>query len=106
MPFLDVLISQENEKLITTVYTKPTNLGYCLNGRSECPQKYKNSTIGTYIRRALTHCRMWKQVHKEIERSSQVLVNNGFSEKDIHQLTRKLIDSWYNKKEKREKRRY
>ncbi|MPC75067.1 hypothetical protein E2C01_069451 [Portunus trituberculatus] len=99
MLFLDVLVSQENEKFITTVYTKLTNPGYCLNGRSECPQKYKDSTIGAYIRRALTHCSMWKQVHEEIERSSQVLVNNGFSEKDIHRLTRKIINSWYNKKE-------
>ncbi|MPC84162.1 hypothetical protein E2C01_078890 [Portunus trituberculatus] len=43
-------------------------------------------------------------VHEEIERSSQVLVNNGFSEKDIHRLTRKIIDSWYNNKKENEKK--
>ncbi|MPC92075.1 hypothetical protein E2C01_087147 [Portunus trituberculatus] len=64
---------------------KPTKSGYCLNGRSECLQKYKDSTIGAYIRRHLTNCS---------------LVNNGFSEKDTHRLTKKILNSWYyNKKE-------
>ena len=83
MPFLDILVKQTNESFTTEVYVKATNPGLCLNGRSECPQRYKDSTIGAYIRRALTHCSTWQQVHQEIERSTQVLVNNGFREKDI-----------------------
>ena len=62
-----------------------------------------DSTTGAYIRRALTHSNTWKQVHEEIERSTQVLINNGFSEKDINRLT-KIIDSWYNSKQKDEKK--
>ncbi|MPC88246.1 hypothetical protein E2C01_083146 [Portunus trituberculatus] len=75
-----------------------------LNGRSECPQKYKDSTIGAYIRRALIHCSAWKQVHEEIERSPQVLVNNSFNENDIHRLTKKIPDSWYYSKKEHEKK--
>ena len=99
MPFLDVLVQQQDGKFSTTVYNKPTNPGLCLNGRSECPTRYKDSTISAYIRRALTHCSTWKQVHLEIERSTQVLLNNGFCEKDINRLTKKILDSWLSKKQ-------
>ncbi|XP_064081452.1 uncharacterized protein LOC135198023 [Macrobrachium nipponense] len=34
LPFLDVLVGQQ-ERFATQVYTKPTNLGMCLNGESE-----------------------------------------------------------------------
>ena len=78
------------------MYTKSTNPGHCLNGRSECPQRFKDSTIGAYIRRALTHCSTWKQVHTEIERSTQVLINNGFKEQDISRQTKKILNNWYN----------
>ena len=56
LPFLDVLVKMGSENFNTEVYTKPTNNGQCLNGRSECPQKYKDSTVTAYIRRAITHC--------------------------------------------------
>ena len=50
LPFLDVLVKMGSENFNTEVYTKPTNNGQCLNGRSECPQKYKDSTVTAYIR--------------------------------------------------------
>ncbi|XP_076049752.1 uncharacterized protein LOC143030487 [Oratosquilla oratoria] len=37
LPFLDVLVVQ-NHSHFSTIYTKPTNPGLCLNGESECPQ--------------------------------------------------------------------
>ncbi|KAG0718346.1 hypothetical protein GWK47_007743 [Chionoecetes opilio] len=66
MPFLDILVTQQKECFNTNVYVKPTNPGHCLNGESYIPQRYKDSTIGAYIRRALTHCSTWQLVHKEI----------------------------------------
>lgn len=78
MPLL-VLVKQENETFNTQVYVKATNPGHCLNGNSECPQSFKYSTIRACIRRTTTHCSTWQQVNEEIERPTQVLVNNGFS---------------------------
>ncbi|KAG0724692.1 hypothetical protein GWK47_040069 [Chionoecetes opilio] len=95
-PFLDVLVKQPEESFNTNVYVKPTNPGLCLNGESDFPHRYKASTIGAYIRRALTHCSTWQLVHKEIERSTQVLINNGFSERDINRQTKKIMESWCN----------
>ncbi|XP_076058667.1 uncharacterized protein LOC143035687 [Oratosquilla oratoria] len=66
MPFLDILVTQQQEKFDTDTYVKPTNTGQCMNGKSECQQRYINSTISAYIRRALTHCNTWTNVHTEI----------------------------------------
>merc|ERR1712121_271651 len=74
-----------------------TNNGQCLNGRSECPQKYKDSTWAAYIRRAITHCSDWKSVHAEIKRSTDVLLTNGYSKNEIEKQTNRILDNWYNK---------
>ena len=97
LPFLDVLVKERQDgKFNTTVYVKDTNPGHCLNGISECPPRYKETTIGAYIRRALTHCNEWQSVHKEMERASQILINNGFANKDVERVTKKILDNWYN----------
>ncbi len=92
MPFLDVLVKQQQVKFNTAVHIKPINPGHCCNGRNECPDRYKDSIIGAYIQRALIHCSTWQQVHEEIERATQVLINNNFSEKNIVHQTKKIID--------------
>ena len=99
MPFLDVLVEQQEPSFGTTVYVKDSDLGHCLNGVSECPQRYKDSTIGAYIRRALTHCSNWTLVHQEIERVSQLLANNGFKNRDIQRITKRVIDKYHMKDE-------
>ncbi|XP_068224118.1 uncharacterized protein [Palaemon carinicauda] len=54
LPCLDVLISPNTTGFDTSVYIKPTNLGLCLNGDSECPTRYKASTIKAYACRVLS----------------------------------------------------
>ncbi|XP_064080775.1 uncharacterized protein LOC135197684 [Macrobrachium nipponense] len=60
LPFLDVLVTKTNQKPATTVYTKATNLGLCLNGDSECPARFKTTTVKAFIGRALSHCSTWQ----------------------------------------------
>ena len=95
LPFLDVLLTQEENNISTKVYKKPTNMGLCLNGLSECPDRYRRSAINSYIRRALTHCSTWPSATNEIEDATQMLVNNGYSNKEISSQVRKTIDRWY-----------
>ena len=97
LPFLDVLVKAQHSGFITTVYTKPTNPGLCLNGRSECPTRYLHSSIGAYVRRALSHCSTWKDTHQEIERLTQVLVNNGYANSEVTRITKRILDRWYTK---------
>ena len=93
--FFNVLVKQEESSSNTDVYVKTTNSGHCLNEKSGCPKRYMNSTIAAYIRRAITHYSTWKQVHKEIQRSTQVLLNDGFDSNDINTQTKRILDKWY-----------
>ena len=95
LPFLDVRIKQDRGGLSTSVYRKPTNLGLCLNGDSECPSKYKTSVISSFVRRALSHCSTWNDVHQELEHITQQLVGNGHTNKDIQRVTRTTLNRWY-----------
>ncbi|XP_066959032.1 uncharacterized protein [Macrobrachium rosenbergii] len=73
LPFLDVMVTKTERNLKTSVYTKSTNLGLCLNGDSECPARFKNTMVRTFIRRALSHCSTWQDTNKEFERAAQML---------------------------------
>ena len=64
-------------------------------GGVECLENYRRSVIDTYIRRALTHCSTWHLANEEIEQATQILVNNGFSNKEINKRIRNIIDKWY-----------
>ena len=83
LPFLDVHIDASTGKFITKVYRKPSDVGRCLNASSECPNRYKLSVIRSFIRRAFRTCSDWILLDAELKRIRQVLVNNGFSNRDI-----------------------
>jgi len=79
IPFLDIAIDGRTDEYETTVYRKPTNVGRCLNAVSECPLRYKQSVIRSYLRRAHKTCNDWDAFHHEVARIKQILVNNGYS---------------------------
>ncbi|XP_076039482.1 uncharacterized protein LOC143024555 [Oratosquilla oratoria] len=95
LPFLDVKIDASSQSFKTGVYSKPSNPGLCLNGNSECPSRYRKSTIDAYVRRALSHCSDWNRTHAELDRITQVLVNNGFSNKEVQNVINTHLDRWY-----------
>ena len=51
--------------------------------------------MDTYIRRALTHCSTWHQTNEELKKTTQILVNNGYSNQEIEKRIRKNINKWY-----------
>ncbi|XP_068229597.1 uncharacterized protein [Palaemon carinicauda] len=95
LPFLDVLLEISNNSFNTSVYVKPTNLGLCLNGDSECPSRYKTTTIRAFIRGAISHCSSWRGTHEELDRITKILMNNSFMNKDINRQIKKEIEKWY-----------
>ncbi|XP_066964313.1 uncharacterized protein [Macrobrachium rosenbergii] len=95
LPFLDVLVAQREASFSTRVYTKRTNLGTCMNGASECPKRYKRSTISAYVRRALSHCSSWNDKHGEIACVAQTLIDNGHPNQNIEESIKVNINKWY-----------
>ena len=93
LAFLDVDINSSSGDFQTTVYRKLTNTGHCLNGRSECPDRYRLSVISAYIHRALKHSSTWQLAHQELQRVRQILADNSYSQTTIdaeiqHAITR------------------
>ena len=52
LPFLDCLVSRDNNELRTTVYRKPTHTDRLLDELSYNPNSHKATTIKTLTRRA------------------------------------------------------
>ena len=94
MPFLDVLVTARERQFETKVFTKQTNMGVCMNAASEAPKRYKRSVINSYINRAFTHCSSWHSLHSEIERVTQLLVNNGYSNNDIQEIVKRKLNNF------------
>ena len=91
LPFLDVLVESKNERFHTCVYHKPTDEGNCLNAKSECVDKYKNSVITNYLTRAYKICDSWQDFHNEVKHIKQVLVNNNYSNKTVDLHIKKFL---------------
>ena len=95
LPFLDVLVKQKERRFETTVFTKATNIGRCLNARGECPDNYKKSVVRAYVNRAFTHCTTWKDVHAELDRIRQLLTNNGYQDSMIETAISKKMEEFH-----------
>ena len=102
IPFLDVQVDSSNGKYITSVYRKPTDEGFCLNGDSEAPEKYKSSVIRAYIHRAIKHCTSWALLHQEFSRIKQMLTNNNYKTSDIDDHIRRALHSHFKPPKKSE----
>ena len=76
------------------VVTKSTDKGLCMNGIGECPERYKSSVIYAYIKRALTHCSTWSDIHDELKRATQILVNNNYSCNKVNEMINKILNKF------------
>ena len=91
IPFLDVHVDASSGSYVTSVYRKPTDNGKCLNGVSECPERYKDSVIRAYVHRALKHCSTWPLIHQELDRIRSILVSNNYSLTAFDQQVRRQL---------------
>lgn len=55
LPFLDVTASERHDGYHSAVHTKETSIVMCLNGSSECPERYKECVIKAHVTHALSH---------------------------------------------------
>ena len=99
LPFLDALVDSTNDVFTTQVYVKSTNLGLCLSGRSECPERYKSSVIRALVNRAYSHCSTWEDLHSELTWIITLLVNNGYSQQSIDHVIRRKMDKFHSTEE-------
>ena len=78
IPFLDVFIEKRNQSFISSVYRKKTNIGLYTNWKSFIPFKYKINIIKCLIDRTYKICNSYQKIHKEFQKVTTLLLNNGY----------------------------
>ena len=91
LPYLDVLINNDNNvDFKLNVYRKPTNNEMVLDGRSECPTRYKNSVINSFLIRANKICKSEEQFKNEIDHIKKMLINNNYCSELVNDNVKKF----------------
>ncbi|CAM1312216.1 Uncharacterised protein r2_g2253 [Pycnogonum litorale] len=87
LPFLDVLVKRNNDKLEYSVYRKKTHTDKYLHYLSNHHQSVKNSVASSFYRRARDICDDHNRT-LEIKHLRQVLSENGYPVKLINRIQR------------------
>ena len=90
LPFLDILNDSSSNKLVTSVYRKPTYTGLLTNYNSFTSPNYKKGLIKTLIDRTFCINSTWSGFHYDILNLKSVLQKNEFPLK----LTDKSISKY------------
>ena len=72
--FLDVEVSREKGKFVTTVYRKPTFSGVYTNFESFLPTVYRFGMVYTLVYRCFKICSDWAKFHEELSFLKQVFL--------------------------------
>ena len=95
LPFLDMLLHNDNKLLSSSWYRKPTDTGLTLNFHSLAPMKYKRSVVIGFVHRIYRSCSNWENIHLGLEEAKQILINNQyplpFIEENIKTTLHKIL---------------
>ena len=83
LPFLDCLVSRDDNSLRTTVYRKPTHTDRLLDESSYNPTSHKATTIRTLTRRAQLVCNTTDSLSDENKYLHRVFSKNNYNEELI-----------------------
>ena len=81
IPFLDGLVTRENNTLRTTVYRKPTQTDRLLDQTSYNPISHKVTTVRTLTRRAQIVCDSDDSLTDEIKHLTTVFTKNNYNKR-------------------------
>ena len=96
LPFLDVLITRENNKFKTSVYRKETFTELGLSYFSFTPFLYKINAIKCLIFRAYNLSSNFTDLHREFDFIREYFIGNGFPSNPIFKYIRKFISTKIN----------
>ena len=97
IPFLDVLISRDNNKFNSTVYRKPTFSGMGLSYFSHCVRKFKLNSIKSLISRAYGICSSYYLLDLEFQFIRKHLKNNGFPTTLVNDIIGSFLNNRYDR---------
>ena len=87
MPFLDVLLTREEDGTVSTsVYRKPTHTDQYLVFESHHPMAHKRAVVKTLMHRAETLCSLGVSQAQEGKRLQEALEKNGYPPTFVQRL--------------------
>ena len=102
LPFLDCLVSRDDNSPRTTVYRKPSNTDRLLDGSSSNPTSHKAITIRTLTRRAQQVYNTTDSLSDENKHLDRVIsknnYNEGFIQRSTHRPTTHYVSYWLTSK--------
>ena len=93
IPFLDCLVTRDNNKLKTTIYKKPTHTDRLLDQSSYNPTSHKATTIRTLTRRAQLVCDSPDSLQDETDYLNNVFSKNNYNTDFVRRNTHSNTDS-------------
>ena len=81
LSFLDITITRENNKFVTSVYRKPTFSGVFTNFGSFIPEMHKRGLIKTLLHRRFRLYFNYETFHREIETLTLIFKHNNYPQK-------------------------
>ena len=93
IPFLDCLVTRDNNKLKTTIYRKPTHTDRLLDQSSYNPTSHKATTIRTLTRRAQLVCDSPDSLQDETGFLNNLFSKNNYNTGFVRRNTHSNTDS-------------
>ena len=98
LPFLDVLISQNNKGFTTTVYHKPKFSGVYSNFNSFIADECKHGLIFTFLFRIFSIVLHFSKFHEEVNYLKNVLEKNYFSSTLVDKCIKIFLNKQFSQK--------
>ena len=92
LSFLDIKISRENNKFVTSVYRKTTFSRVFTNFESFISKCYKCSLIDISLYRGFNLCSNMENFHQEISSLKSVFKSNGYPKNFINSCIKHFLD--------------
>jgi hypothetical protein len=100
LPYLDILIERNTQKLNTKVYRKPTDKGILLNYKSNHSHSTKATVVRSGLMRAYNYCQNKLDRQNEISKVYQDLNKNDYPSSFIKRVHRKVTQFVNSRKQK------
>ena len=96
--FLDIKITRDNNKFMTSVYRKLTFSGVFTNIGSFIPKSHKYNLLFTLLHRAFKLCSNFERFHLEIDKLKTIFENNGYPKSFVDFCFKKYLGKVFIKK--------
>ncbi len=98
LPFLDVNVFRDADRLSSTVHRKDTFSGVYTNYMSFMPDTYKKGLVSTLLHRAYEISSSYRSLHEEVENLKTIFGKNGYPSRFVDKCIFHFFNKIYEKR--------